>query len=399
MEPGEVVPDKYTYSFVIHGCARAGLLREGEQMHGKVVSNGLCSSMFYWSAFRLFDEMSERNVVAWNSLLAVHLRNKDIDSASRLFNEMPEKSLVSWTTMIAGCAKNGKLDQVALVAVLSACAELGDLELGRWIHSYVLENFWIRNQPVLVSLNNALILMYASCGVVEEAYKVFIGMPQRTCVSWTSMITGFAKQGRGEEAIRIFNWMQCARTNEAIPDEITFLGVLCACSHSGFVDEGRHFFKCMTEIWDIKPRIEHYGCIVDLLSRAGFLDEAYKLVETMPMKPNDAIWGAILGGCSIHKNVELASHVAQKLATIELDYHRVAGYLVLLSNVFAFAKRWEDVSIVRRKMVEMAVKKPAGRTDDSTHKHADTIYKLLGDISAQSKFGREGDIVQALWDI
>lgn len=184
----------------------------------------------------------------------------------------------------------------------------------------------------LVSLNIALIHMYASCGEIEEVYELFKRMPFRSTVSWTTMITGFAKQGRGKEALSVFQWMQGVGNNDAKPDEINLLGVLCACSHAGFVHEGRYYFRCMSQIWGIEPTIEHYGCMVDLLSRAGFLNEAHKLIEAMAMKPNDAIWGALLGGCRIHKNVELASRVAQKLA-VDLDPDKAAGYLVLLSNV------------------------------------------------------------------
>lgn len=163
------------------------------------------------------------------------------------------------------------------------------------------------------------------------------------------MITaGFAKQGRREEALRIFYWMQCSGANEARPNEITFLGVLSACNHAGLVDKGRQLFKCMNQIWSIEPRIEHYGCIVDLLSPAGFLDEAYSLVEAMPMKPNYAVWGAILGGCRIHKNVELASHIARNVA-IELDDpDQAAGYPVLLSNLYANTRKWLDVATCNR---------------------------------------------------
>lgn len=440
MEAAQAMPDGFTYSFVISGCARGGLVREGEQMHGKVISNGFCSNVFVQTNLinlyaaggvgsacrRVFDEMSERNVATWNSLIAGYVRNKEIDRARGVFDEMPERNVISWTTMVAGCAQNGRckqalvlfremkranveLDQVALVAALSACAELGDLKLGRWIHSCV---FHFRNQAVLVSLNNALIHMYASCGVVEEAYKVFLEMPRRTCITWTSMITAFAKQGRGEEALRVFHWMQCAPASEARPDEITFIGVLCACCHAGLVDKGRNFFQCMNQVWGIEPRIEHYGCIVDLLSRAGFLDEAYGLVQTMPIKPNDAIWGAILGGCRIHKNVELASRVAKNLV-LELDPERAAGYLMLLSNVYATSNRWQDVSIVRQKMVEMRTKKPPGRSwvqidgvirdfvaDDRDHIHEYSIYEVLVDISAQAKSeGFEPDNLEVLLDI
>ncbi|XP_062116658.1 pentatricopeptide repeat-containing protein At5g66520-like [Humulus lupulus] len=422
----EAKPDGYTYSFLLNACAKSGLFREGEQVHGRVFANGYCSNLFVQTnlvnfyavggggnrvecARRAFDDMPERNVVSWNSLLKGYVKCGDIDGARRIFSEMPERNVVSWTTMVAGCAQNGKsreslslfqrmrradmeLDQVALVSALSACAVLGDLELGRWIHWGIEEASRVKNQPFLVSLNNALIHMYASCGVIDEAYEVFKKMPKRNTVSWTTIISGFAKQGRGDEALHVFWTMLSSGKREERPDEITFIGALCACSHGGLVNEGRHIFKFMTQTMGISPRIEHYGCMVDLLSRAGFLDEAMRLIETIPMKLNDAIWGALLGGCRLHKNAELASNIAKKLS-VELNSDQAAGYLVLLSNVYAAAERWLDVAFVRQKMVQMGVKKPPGRSwiqidgiihdfvaGDMTHRHASSIYKMLDEI-------------------
>lgn len=432
MVEAEVEPDGFTYSFLLSACARSGFLSEGEQVHGRILVNGYYSNVFVQtnlinlytiagegccsvaSARHVFDYMRHRSVVSWNSLLAGYIRFGDVDGAWRVFDEMPERNVVSWTTMIGGCAKRGKckqalslfyqmrkahveLDQVTLVAALSACAESGDLKLGRWIHWYIEVKMHVRTQPLLVSLYNALIHMYASCGVIDEAYKIFRDMPEKSTVSWTSIIIGFAKQGRGEEALRVFQLMLSLAVNGARPDGITFIGALCACSHAGLVNEGCHLFKAMTRTWGISPRIEHYGCMVDLLSRAGFLDEAYRLIETMPMKPNDAVWGALLGGCRLHKNADLASHVS-KILTAELSPDQAAGYLMLLSHVYADAEWWLDVASTRHKMVEMGVRKPPGRSwvqmngvihdfvaADKTHKHAPLIYQMLGEITWQAQ--------------
>lgn len=422
-------PDEHTYTFVVNGCAKGGLLREGMQVHGRVLKSGFCSNVYVQSSLvdfyvkngggdgvsnakKVFDEMSERSIVTWNSLLLGSFKCGDVDGARRIFEEMPGRNVVSWTTMIAGCAQNGRskealalfremqrenveFDQVTLVAVLSACAELGDLHLGKWIHSYIFEHFTYCKKPVLVTLKNSLIHMYASCGEIDAAYAVFKGMEQRTAVSWTSMITGFAKHGYGNEALSVFQWM---RSKDVKPDEITFLGVLCACSHAGYVNEGRHYFKSMVETWGIEPRIEHFGCMVDLLSRAGLLDEAHEVVRSMPMKPNDIVWGALLGGCRIHKSVELASDVTELMAE-EIDPDRTAGYFVLLSNVYAAAKKWEDVVAVRRKMLEGKTRKPPGRSwiqiegsvyefvaGDRAHEKACFIYDLLDDITREARF-------------
>ncbi|KAK7292195.1 hypothetical protein RIF29_07966 [Crotalaria pallida] len=441
-----IEPDGFTYSFLLSACARGALMREGEQVHGAVLVKGYCSNVFVETnlinfyamggavekARHVFDNMSERSVVSWNSILAGYIRCCDFDGARRVFDEMPSRNVVSWTTMIAGCAQNGKckqalllfgemrrarveLDQVALVSALSACAELGDLKLGRWIHWYVKQRFVGRNQlQPSVRLNNALIHMYGSCGIIDEAYRVFTMMPEKSTVSWTSIITAFAKQGLGKEALDIFNTMLSdgVGVNEVRPDEITFLGVLCACSHAGFVDEGRQIFASMNQTWGISPTIQHYGCMVDLLSRAGFLDEARGLIESMHLKPNDAVWGALLGGCRIHKNSELASGVATKVIA-ELNTNHAAGYLLLLSNIYAFAKRWQDVITMRRKMFVMGVKKPPGRSwiqingdvhdfiaGDMTHKHSSFIYEILREITKQAhQEGYEPDITELSLDV
>lgn len=359
------------------------------------MKNGFCSNVFVQTnllnlylasggqdglrdAMQLFDEMSERSTVTWNSVLAGYFRYKDVDGAREIFREMPERNVVSWTTMIDGCVQNGRcrqalalfckmsrarieFDQVTLMVVLCACAELGDLTLGRSIHSYVFGILRDGKEPVLPKLFNALIHMYASCGAIKEAYVVFREMQQRTTVSWTSMITGFAKHGYGNEALYLFEEMDRLGDNDTRPDEITFLGVLCACSHSGYVENGWHYFRCMSQIWGIEPQMEHYGCMVDLLSRAGLLDEALRIVETMPMKPNHAVWGALLGGCRIHKNVELATRVAS-IQAMELEPDRAAGYFLLLSNVYSTARRWEDAKFVKEKILDMETRKPQGRS-------------------------------------
>lgn len=434
MTVAEVEADGFTYSFLLSACVRSRLFREGEQIHGRVLANGYWSNLYVRTnlinlyangggrgdfdlkrARYMFDEMPDSNVVGWNSLLAGYVRRGDFDGARKVFDEMPERNVQTWTTMVAGLAQNGhcklalslfnqmrragvELDQVALVAALSACAELGDLTLGKWIHRYVERTWRSRHFPVLVSLNNALMHMYASCGVMDLAYKVFEEMPQRNTVSWSSIITGFAKQGCGEEAIRVFQLMLCSGQNEVRPDEITFIGVLTACSHAGLIIDGIRVFQSMHKTFGVIPQIEHYGCMVDLLSRAGLLSEALRLIESMPMKPNNAVWGALLSGCRIHKNDEIASHVAKQLA-FEIDPSKqAAGYFMLLANVYAADKRWRDTAIVRQNMLDIGVKKPSGRSwieingvvcdfvaGDETHKDVSLIYEMLGNITSQAR--------------
>lgn len=205
-------------------------------------------------------------------------------------------------------------------------------------------------QQRLVSLDNALIHMYAQCGVVDRAYEAFEKMARRSVVSWTTMITAFAMHGHGEDAFRVFEEME----REGIaPDGITFLGLLCACCHMGWVDEGRRVFERMGSVYGLRPAVVHYGCLVDLLSRAGLLREAHVVIDSMPFKPNDVVWGALLAGCRIHKHVDLAGVAAGNLDFEELQPDKTAGYLVLLSNLYASARDWGHVVKMREAMVEI----------------------------------------------
>ncbi|KAF8037323.1 hypothetical protein BT93_B0284 [Corymbia citriodora subsp. variegata] len=434
MVRGDAEPDGYTYSHLLTACVRSGLFGEGLQVHGRLVRDGYVSNPFVKTSLvnlyalgggesgmedarKVFDDMGERNLVCWNSLLAGYVRRGDMGGARKLFDEMGETNVVSWTIMVAGYARNGmcrqalsvfnemrrlgvELDQVALVAALSACSELGNLKLGRWIHSYVIEKICSRNQQLSVTLNNAIIHMYASCGSIDEAYEVFRKMPRRSTASWTTIIIGFAKQGLADDALAIFHMMLSVGEPEAQPDELTYIGVLSACSHAGYVDKGRHIFKSISVSQRIILRIEHYGCMVDLLSRAGYLEEACRLIESMPMKPNEAVWGALLGGCRIHKNPEIATLVAQRLAA-ELDPDRAAGYLLLLLETYRTAKRWTDVNDIRQKMIDIGATKPApGRSwvevngvihdfvaGDRSHKRTCSIHEMLRKVKVQAELG------------
>ncbi|KAF6154356.1 hypothetical protein GIB67_026812 [Kingdonia uniflora] len=242
--------------------------------------------------------MTQQNVVAWNSMLAMYLRLGCVDEAQRIFDFMPERNGVSWTTMIAGCMHSGKsrqvlalyhqmcrarveVDEVTMVAILFPCANLGDLETGRWIHSYVDKTFSSTNQLKLVSLNNVIKHMYAR--VIEEAYRVFKKIKRRSIASWTTVITGLQ-------------------------------------------------------------------------------DEAYELIGTMSLKPNEAVWGALLGGYRIHRNIKLASYVCDNLISKLKPIEAAIKYFTLLSNAYASADRWVDVTNVRQKMVEIGVKKPPGHS-------------------------------------
>lgn len=325
-----------------------------------------CESM--GDARRMFDKMPERDVVTWNIMIAQLVkREEDAVAAFELFSRMPQKNVRSWTSMIAGYVQCGKpseavhlfLDmeaaglrpnEVTVVAAVAACADLGALDLGRRIHKYSDRNGFRTNTRV----SNAMITMYAKCGCLEDARRVFNEMEERTVVSWSAMIGGLAQHGQAGDAFQLFS--QMTQTG-IMPNRVTFLGLLHACNHMGLVDEGRQFFSQMMEDYGIAPGIEHYGCMVDIYSRAGLLQEVREFITKMPIKPNGVVWGALLGGCKVHRNIDMAE---EAMAHLLEQYQQNDGYYIVLSNIYAQAGRWEDAARVRKLMRDKGVKKTQG---------------------------------------
>ncbi|CBI39775.3 unnamed protein product, partial [Vitis vinifera] len=311
----DVCPDTFTCSSVLRACLNLLDLSNGRILHGVVEKVGFRS---------------------WTSMIAGYVQCGKAKEAIHLFAKMEEAGV--------------KCNEVTVVAVLAACADLGALDLGMRIHEYSNRHGFKRN----VRISNTLIDMYVKCGCLEEACKVFEEMEERTVVSWSAMIGGLAMHGRAEEALRLFSDMSQVGIE---PNGVTFIGLLHACSHMGLISEGRRFFASMTRDYGIIPQIEHYGCMVDLLSRAGLLHEAHEFILNMPMKPNGVVWGALLGACRVHKNVEMAEEAIKHL--LELDPLN-DGYYVVLSNIYAEAGRWEDTARVRKFMKDRQVKKTPG---------------------------------------
>ncbi|GAB4849716.1 hypothetical protein Ancab_004512 [Ancistrocladus abbreviatus] len=414
----DVCPDVFTLSFVLKACTALLDLLHCRIIHGFIEKLGFQPNVFLENAIiflyascgaiddarTLFEKMSERDVVTWNIMITQLVKRRDAMGAYGLFTRMPERCVRSWTAMISGFVQCGKANEaidlfekmeeeglqpneVTVVSVLAACADLGSLDLGRRVHEYSNRSGYRSN----IRLCNALIDMYIKCGCLGAACQVFYDMEERTIVSWSAMIGGLAMHGHAEEALTLFYKM----TQDGIkPNEVTFVGVLYACSHMGLVNEGRKFFDSMTIYHGIVPKIEHYGCVVDLYSRAGLLQEAYDFIKEMPIEPNGVVWGALLGGCRVHKNVELAEEAIRHL--LELDPLN-DGYYVVLSNTYAEAQRWEDVARVRKLMRDKGVKKTPGWSSitvdgvthefaagDSTHPNAKDIYdrweKLLPEM-------------------
>ncbi|KAF0912979.1 hypothetical protein E2562_019783 [Oryza meyeriana var. granulata] len=393
-------PNAFSFSTLLAALADAGAaaLPHGRALHARALACGLALSSGHVltslldlyavagklrEARRVFDEMPGRTVAAWNCMLAAYVRCREMDAALWFFNEMPGRDSVAWTTVITGCANDGRAaeavelfwrmrkanvkdDAVTMVALLTACAEQGDLRLGRWVHARVEQE---GREWRTVLLDNALINMYVKCGVVEDAHRLFLGMPKRSTVSWTTMISGLAIHGRAEEALDLFHRIQ------ERPDGATLLAVLLACSHAGRVDDGRQYFQSMERFYGITPGIQHYGCMVDMLCREKQLCEALELVETMPLQPNDAVWGALLSGCKREGNLKLAAQVIERL--IELQPEQAAGHLVLLANMYAGVGQWEQAGKVRERVAALNGGKPAGTSRVNPNQSSKLVHSML----------------------
>jgi pentatricopeptide repeat protein len=277
-------------------------------------------------------------VVTWNTMISAHARAGEPREALSLFREMLKQ-------------QGARPDDATFVAVLGACARLGALDAGRWAHAYMRRT---GRNAVDGVVGNALLDMYAKCGAVEQAAEVFDARAQRDVYTYTSMISGLAAHGRGEDALALFTDMRRAGVK---PNKVTFLGVLSACCHAGFVVDGLRHLHAMAEVHGVAPGIEHYGCVVDMLGRAGRLDEAEELVTAMPVRPDAPIWGSLLSACREHGHVERAERVLQRMAD---DEEADAGGYVLMSNMYAREGRHGKALRVRRQMMKSKVDKVPG---------------------------------------
>eukprot|EP01018_Ginkgo_biloba_P026252 Gb_14197 [translate_table: standard] len=366
-----------SWNTMIAGYAQNGHVDEAMKLFQKIPQQnvvswnsmiaGYAQNGYIEEAVKLFQNMPDRNVVSWNSMIAGYAQNGCVNEALKLFQEMPERNLLSWNSMIAGFEQNGNGDKalrvfrqmqlagvkpnsVTFASVLPACANLAALEYGKEVHEDIIRS---RFQPDIV-VENALVDMYAKCGSIEFARKVFEKMPERVVVSWNAIIVGYAMHGYGKEAIQLFEQMQHSGSKA---NHVTFVGVLSACCHAGLVSDGWKYFQSMSRDYYITPVVEHYCCMVDLLGRAGCLDEAEDFIHKMPIKPNAAVWRSLLGACRIHNNIEVGERVAEIL--IEIDPKNPAHY-VMLSNIYAAASRWDGVEKVRKMMKNMSIKKMPG---------------------------------------
>ncbi|KAK1427149.1 hypothetical protein QVD17_15832 [Tagetes erecta] len=375
-----VVVDAVTMLGLVPGCTDPGQFKFAESLHGFVAKNGLDND------FRVA-----------NCLLTMYVRCGSKDGARKLFDLMPIKELATWNAMISGYAQNGYATEalqlyqelelsgldpnpITLVAVLSSCAHLGVQKIGMELEKKIQKSSFKHN----IFLNNGLINMYARCGNLTKAQEIFDGMTEKNLVSWTSIIGGYGMHGEGETAVHLFDEMILSNIR---PDGTVFVSVLSACSHAGLTDIGLDCFNSMKTKYGLKPGPEHYSCVVDLLGRAGRLDDAQNIIKTMPMEPDGAVWGALLGACKIHKNVDLAEFAFDRVVKLEPTN---IGYYVLLSNLYTEVNNTEGILRIRVMMREKRLKKDPGYSyvehkgishvfvaGDHNHPQSDEIYAML----------------------
>ncbi|KAG1365373.1 pentatricopeptide repeat-containing protein [Cocos nucifera] len=320
-------------------------------------------------ARELFDAMPVRDLVCWNSMIDGYAGLGMMGPARELFEAMPERNVISWSILIDGYVRHGdpkealdifqqmlhhgmKPDKVSAVGVISACAQLGTLDQGRWVHLYLKKNRILFD----VVVQTALIDMYMKCGSLDLARRLFYSMRKRSVVTWNVMIVGLGANGYGGEAVELFYQME---KEGALMDDLTFLAVLTACAHAGLVTKGWEIFERMRSDFRITPKAEHYGCLVDLLGHAGRLHEARNVIETMPMKPTSTLWGSLLAACRTYRCVDLAEVSVEQLRNLGADD---SGVYVLLSNIYAEEGMWDDVWRIRKLMSARGMKKEVGRS-------------------------------------
>ncbi|KAM5582349.1 pentatricopeptide repeat-containing protein [Rosa sericea] len=343
-------PDNFTYPFVVKACGRCKMAGVGGLLHCLIMKGGFDSDRYIGNALfrmyadcgavgiarKVFDEMPMKDVVSWSSLIAGYVACNYPLEALRVFREMK--------------LADEKPNSVTLVSLLSACTRLHNISTGKSIHCYII----VHPIEIDVVLGTALIEMYSKCGHVEKAFHIFNSMSEKNLQSWTIMMCGLADHGRGNDAILLFSHMEQAGL---VPDSMAFSAILSACSHVGLLNEGRQFFNQMVRTYNIEPTMEHYGCLVDLLGRAGLIEEAYEVIKNMPMEPNSVMLRSFLGACRNHNVVFTLDDKFRKVLTSES--HLGANY-VLAANLSSVSGCWSNAADLRLSMKQKGVVKVPG---------------------------------------
>ncbi|KAM3016549.1 hypothetical protein FF2_000556 [Malus domestica] len=374
-------PDKFTLASILSACANLEKLELGKQIHAHIVraelgtydavKNALITMYAKSGGLAIAQKILEQcvtsdlNVIAFTALLHGYIKLGDIMPAGQIFDALRDRDVVAWTVMIVGYVQNGlnndalelfmsmikqgpKPNSYTLAAMLSVSSSLASLDYGKQIHASAMRSGEVHS----VSVSNALISMYSKAGSISGAKKVFnLIYSNRDTVSWTSMIIALVQHGHGEDAIELFEKML---SHGIKPDHITYVGVLSACIHVGLVEQGRSYYNLMRNVHKIEPTHSHYACMIDLLGRAGLLQEAFNFIQSLPVKPDVIAWGSLLSCCKVHKNVDLAKVAAERLLLIDPDK---SGAHSALANLYSACGRWEEAAQVRRSMKNKGVKK------------------------------------------
>ncbi|GFP95769.1 putative pentatricopeptide repeat-containing protein at3g23330 [Phtheirospermum japonicum] len=402
MQRDGMEPNSSTLATVIRGCAKLNDSTAGRQLHGFAFKSGF----------------SLGSVMVSNTLVSMYAKCGPIDDATRFFEGMCVRDSVSYSAMISGSVQNGhaelalrmfrKMRAVAgvepepatMMGFFPACSNLAALLHGVCGHGYSV----VRGFTSDVSICNALIDMYSKCGKMDASRKVFDRMCEKDVVSWNTMLVGYGIHGLGREAILLFRDMKDLEGEK--PDDVTFIALLSACSHSGLVVEGKHLFNVMSEEFNIIPKPDHYFCMVDMLGRAGLLNEAYELITNMPYEPDSHVWNALLSACRVHKNILLGEKVSDEIRALGPSS---PGNFVLLFNLYTAARRWDDAANVRIQQRELGFKKKPGCSwievngtvhgfvgGDWSHGQSSEIYKKLEELVVEMKrlgYSAESDFV------
>ncbi|ESQ47492.1 hypothetical protein EUTSA_v10020184mg [Eutrema salsugineum] len=350
MGSNDLSPDAFTLSSVLPIFSEYVDVIKGKEIHGYVIRKGIDADVYIGSSLvdmyaksariedseRVFSHLSCRDSISWNSLVAGYVQNGRYNEAVRLFRQMVNAKV--------------RPGPVAFSSVLPACAHLSTLTLGKQLHGYVLRGGYSDN----IFIASALVDMYSKCGNIKAARKIFDRMNLHDEVSWTAIIMGHALHGHGREAISLFEEMKLQGVK---PNHVAFVAVLTACSHVGLVEEAWGYFNSMSKVYGLNHELEHYAAVADLLGRAGRLEEAYDFISNMRVEPTGSVWSTLLSSCSVHKNLELAEKVAEKIFAVDSDN---MGAYVLMCNMYASNGRWKQMAKLRLRMRRKGMrKKPA----------------------------------------
>lgn len=434
MEDG-IEPDSFTLGSVLNACAEMASTRKGKEIHSQAIVRGLQSNTFVGGALvelyckcqdlvaakLVFDQVKERDIATWNALISGYSRCSEDNNIRVLLDEMKRGGFApnayTWNSILAGYLENGhhesamclvsemqnsdiRPDIFTVGIIVTACSKTAAIERGKQVHAYSIKY----GHESDVHIGASLVDMYAKCGSIKHAISAYGRILNPNLVSQNAMLTAYAMHGLGEEGIALFQKMLGEGYK---PDHVTFLSALSSCVHAGAIETGQELFDVMVN-FNVDPTLKHYTCMVDLLGRAGKLDEAYRLIKRMPMEPDSVVWSSLLGSCVVSGNIELGEMAARRL--IELEPENTGNH-ILLANLYACAGKWSGVAVTRREMKDRGMHKSPGCSwiedrnevhvfvaSDKSHERTEEIYTVLESLTVQmrenSEFGMQVQPVQ-----